>query len=146
MSDFEQNFLNAWSQQIAVSLSPQNAADVSRARMETTREKRTRDSRPNDTLDNDVRPKELSMNHSSRLHSEGIEPARFDGSISGFRDPLPVIVENEFLQVPLRVDDIVSPPQLKQLRMFYRYLKVKRGLAEVIIPRRLVQIDCVKVD
>lgn len=42
-------------------------------------------------------------------------------------------------------DDVLDSELLEQLRMFYRYLKIKRGLVEVIIPRSLVRITCVKV-
>lgn len=34
---------------------------------------------------------------------------------------------------------------LEPLRMFYRYLKVKRGLVELVIPKSAVRINCIKV-
>lgn len=56
-----------------------------------------------------------------------------------------MIVENEHLNIPILSDNLNDSALLEQLRMFYRYLKVKQGLVELLIPRLLIQIDCVEV-
>ena len=77
-----------------------------------------------------------------------MEPAEqntADTESSKPRDLLIVYVENEHLKIPILSDDLTDSSLLEQFRMFYRYLKLKRGLVELIIPRTLVRIDCITV-
>ena len=64
----------------------------------------------------------------------------------GTRLLIHVFTEDEHMQVPIIVPE---PPTddavLSQLKMFYRVLKLKRGLAELLIPRELSRIDTVTV-
>ncbi|KAF2430613.1 hypothetical protein EJ08DRAFT_649430 [Tothia fuscella] len=62
------------------------------------------------------------------------------------RTPVLIYVHEEPLEIPILFQDISNTELLKQLKMFYRYLKIKRGLAELVIPRKLMKIDCVEVD
>jgi hypothetical protein len=57
---------------------------------------------------------------------------------------LTIFIGDEYLKIPMyRTAD--DKEVLEQLKMWYKYFKIKRGLLELIIPRSLSRIDCVKV-
>jgi hypothetical protein len=61
------------------------------------------------------------------------------------RRELSIFVENLHVDIAVLYDGMDDSVLLEQLRMFYRYLKIRRGLVELIIPTKLVKINCVKV-
>ena len=57
-----------------------------------------------------------------------------------------VFTEDEHMQVPIIMPEAPTDDAvLSQLKMFYRVLKLNRGLAELLIPRELARIDTVTV-
>jgi hypothetical protein len=56
-----------------------------------------------------------------------------------------IFVGDEELSIPRLEGDELDRARLQHLRMFYRLLKLRRGLIEVILPRTLVRIEWVKV-
>jgi hypothetical protein len=58
---------------------------------------------------------------------------------------LKIFVDNDTLEIDIHCTDKRDAEVFKQLKMFYRYLKVRRGFTEIIIPKKLVRIDCVQV-
>jgi hypothetical protein len=145
MSDFEQNFLNAWSHRSTGNLPSHNSEVDPCARTDETTERNDVNLDSRDIPDNERRVEELSVHHSGRQQSDIDEQTVVNGAISKPRGLVLIFVENEHLDIPILSDNMIDSALLEQLRMFYRYLKVKRGLVELIIPRRLVRIDCVKV-
>ena len=143
MSDFEQNFSNAWSQRTDGMLPSHDSEQRARTDETTETNKVNLDSR--NIPGNEGMVEELSVHRSSRQHSDSDEQIELNEAISRPQDSVLIIVENEHLDIPIMSDNMIDSALLEQLRMFYRYLKVKRGLVELIIPRSLVRIDCAKV-
>jgi hypothetical protein len=145
MSDFEQNFLNAWSQRTIGNSPRHNSEDDSLAQTDGITERNNVNSDSRDIPDRQGNIEELSVHHSGRQQSDIGEQILFNGAISKPRGLVHIILVNEHLDIPILSDNMIDSALLEQLRMFYRYLKVKRGLVELIIPRRLFQIDCIRV-
>jgi hypothetical protein len=145
MSDFEQNFLNAWSQRTIGNLPSRNSEDDSCTPTDETTESNNVNLDSRDITDNEGRVEELSVHHSGRQQSDIDEQIIVNWPISKPRGLVLIFVENEHLDIPILSDNMIDSALLEQLRMFYRYLKVKRGLVELIIPRSLVRINCIKV-
>jgi hypothetical protein len=145
MSNFEQNFLNAWSQRAIGNLPGHNSEDDTYARTDETTESSEVNLDSRDITDNEGRVEEPSVHHSGRQQSDIGEQIIVNEAISKPRGLVLIFVENEHLDIPILSDNMVDSALLAQLRMFYRYLKIKRGLVELIIPRSLVRIDCIKV-
>ena len=109
MSDFDDNFREAWSQ------------------------RRTTEPSPNDNLEQEPR------------HFDGADGQIVNRSAVSSRRKLSIFVESRHLDIAVLYDGMNDTALLEQLQMFYRYLKIKRGLVELIIPTKLVKINCVKV-
>ena len=60
------------------------------------------------------------------------------------REGVLIFVDNISLDAPVLYDTITEIALLQQLKMFYRYLKIRRGLPEVIIPRTISRLDCIE--
>jgi len=153
IADFEQNFLNAWRRR--------ELADDDPVHIEAEGEKNAGEDqsgerdRPRKTTVSSGRQKSF---RSSEHASDAAEDHRLpesqpdseaeangvDGSL--LRRNVFIFVENEQLEVPLLLEGMNDSQLFKQLRMFYRYMKVKRGLVELVVPRKLVRVDCVTVE
>lgn len=58
---------------------------------------------------------------------------------------LKVVLGRQYLDMPLPPDNVDDSVVFAWLNMFYRYLKLRKGVLEIIIPKELVRIDCVEV-
>jgi hypothetical protein len=189
MSDFDQNFTNAWGRQGGENLHAPGAEDESIHAKEDSNKPQEDSSHHGensrhqddevkeashetvDTRDEPVNkgpPKGHQTNdglwqlldnilHRIRSHystragkhntrqSDIKRQIMVNGSISETRDPVLIFVENEHLEIPIISDGMDDSQLFQQLGMFYRYLKVKRGLVELLVPRSLDRIDTVKV-
>ena len=59
---------------------------------------------------------------------------------------LTIFIGDEYLKIPIFMYPTADDRKvLEQLKMWYEYFKIKRGLYELIIPRSLSRIDYVKV-
>jgi hypothetical protein len=56
-----------------------------------------------------------------------------------------IFVQEKQLDVPIFTHDAGNVKLLKQLRMFYRFMKTSRGFTELVLPMQLTRIDIVKV-
>jgi hypothetical protein len=58
-----------------------------------------------------------------------------------------LFVKDMSISAPMRFAEanVTTEETIQQIKLFYRLLKTKRGLPEVIIPRRLRRIDAVDV-
>ena len=94
-------------------------------------------------------PRDFEQNFLSawRQRTSNLQGVRDDASanesVANRPGDLPVFLENEQLKIPILNDDITPEELLTDIRMFYKYLKFKRGLVELVVPRELVQINCV---
>ena len=61
------------------------------------------------------------------------------------RSQLQIFFEKEYYNLSVHSDVETDSEIFEQLRMFYRYYKVRRGFIEIIIPKELFRINCVKV-
>ena len=153
ISDFEQNFLNAWSQR-PVGNPTSHTSDEERP-VQTNENTKIVDTNLNlDNIpDNEATPEASNVNHSIQPSVNNGEQQEGDvsestivgGSIPNLKGSVLMFVENEHLKVPILSTDMSDSALLEQLNMFYEYLRVKRGLVEVIVPRCLLRIDCVEV-
>jgi len=78
------------------------------------------------------------LDHEERLHSEQRQDP-------GQRKSVTIFVDNDRLSIPVLSHEANDAALLREVKMFYRYLKVKRGLSEVVIPKQLISIDYVVV-
>jgi hypothetical protein len=178
MSDFDQNFTNAWGRQAddtSHTIVPEDDSSQSRedANHQDDNSNHQGDeviAASNTTMDSydeqgqGATQKEHQTNlgfeylhNVSRFFSSGrfernkVGQSETDakimvnGAISESRGPVHIFVENEQLEIPILYDGMDDSHLFQQLGVFYRFLKVKRGLAELIIPRSLVRIDSVTV-
>src|SRR5271156_2108531 len=127
MSDFEQNFLNAWSQRPIGALPSHNSEHDSLARTDEIAERNNVNLDSRDIPDNEGMVEEPSVHRSGREQRDTGEQFMVNGSISKSRGLVLIFVENEHLNIPILSDNMIDSALLEQLRMFYRYLKVKRG-------------------
>jgi hypothetical protein len=56
-----------------------------------------------------------------------------------------IFMGDETLKIPSLEGDSHDQTRLQHLHMFYHLLKLRRGIAELIIPRTLIRIDWVEV-
>lgn len=151
IADFEQNFLNAWRRR---ELADDDPVHIEAEGEENPGEDQSGErDRPRKTSVSSGRQKSFR----SSVASDAAEDHRLpesqpdseaeangaDGSL--LRRNVLIFVENEQLEVPLLLEGMDDSQLFKQLRMFYRYTKVKRGLVELVVPRKLVRVDCVTV-
>ena len=153
ISDFEQNFLNAWSQQPVGNPTSHTSDEERPAQTNENTEIVDTNLNLDNIPDNEATPEASNMNHSiqqsvgngDQHEGEVSESTVVDGSTPNLKGWVLIYVENEHLNVPILSNDISDSALLEQLNMFYEYMKVKRGLVEVIVPRYLLRIDCVEV-
>ena len=145
ISDFEQNLLNAWSQRPDGTLPTHDSEEDSSTRADRRTERSIVRSEPRNISSNGEVVEELNPYRSTQGQSDLDEQLVVNESISTSRGLVHIFVGHEHLSAPILLDDIVDSVFLEQLRMFYRFLKVKQGLVELIIPKILVRINCVKV-
>ena len=158
-SEFKQNFLNAWTQRNKA-IQPSNLSHEGFSGQLGTSIKKKR-------LDADAW--EITEDHSDAVvdstsqNSRDITQNRGDADVdmlsqnnlteNSYSQKLPtsenlsivIYIGNQSLNVPVLFRTLTDSALLAQLRMFYRYMKLQRGLVELILPRNLVRIDSVKV-
>jgi hypothetical protein len=136
LSDFEQNFVNAWSQRTTTP-SPNHHPEQDHQPLRSS----------GHHSEQDHQPPTLPSHHpaQNQLRTSVAEQNGVNGTTSKPRRMLSIFLEKQHLEIPVLYNGMTDSALLEQLRMFYRYSKVRRGLVELIIPRRLVKINCVKV-
>ena len=147
LSDFQQNFLSAWSQRTVGNSARSRVENESRAQTDEGTQPDNGESGAIDVSGTEAVAEELTIHREASAPSNTSEHMVHRVVIGNFPGPqrfLFVCVENEQLDVPILYNNMMDSALLEQFRMFYRYLKVKRGLVELIIPRTLVGIDCIK--
>lgn len=133
LADFEQNFLNAWRSHEIQKESPEN---------EETEEAGFW------ILISYFKRSERASKASTRRRTSEVSAHTSNGDGSDqpvARNDVWLFVENEQVKVPLLLGGVDDSHLFKELRMFYRYMQVRRGLVELVIPRKLTRMDCVMV-
>jgi hypothetical protein len=51
---------------------------------------------------------------------------------------------NDYLSAPILYEGVDSETTISRLRTFFNYLRVRRGLAELVVPYRLIRLDTVE--
>ncbi len=145
MPEFEQNFLSAWRLQSGSDLPERDSENDSQARTDACAGRA-----------NIEQSSAIVSSSEATSYEPGLPPDDLQPLSGGLQTKVNVVLpkapgllfvcaESEHLDIPVLSDNLVDSELFQQLRMFYRYLKIKRGLVELIIPRKLVQIDYVKV-
>ena len=98
-----------------------------------------------DIADVNVRTDGQLAQDTSKEHTENSENSSNDVAFAKPPGLVLIMLESEHLHIPILSHDVHDSTLLAQLRMFYRFVKVKRGRVEVIIPRSLTRIQRVKV-
>ena len=153
ISDFEQNFLNAWNQRPNGNPTSHNSDEERPAQTNENTEIIHTNLHLDNIPNNEVTPEasnvnesiQPSVNNGEQHEGEVSESTIVDRPIPSPKGSVLMYVENEHLNVPILSNDMSDSALLEQLNMFYEYLRVKRGLVEVIVPRYLLRIDCVEV-
>ena len=77
---------------------------------------------------------------------QGVISAEQSVDVKYYPGRLTIFIGDEYLKIPMFMYRTENDGEvLEQLNMWYKYFKVRRGLFELIIPRSLSRIDCVKV-
>ena len=80
------------------------------------------------------------------IHAVNVQESNLSDDRKVYIGLLFITLRDEQLYVPIRYGETEdSSAVLRQVRMFYRHLKIKQGLTEILLPRTLIQIDCIEV-